>query len=94
MLETHLRCSPVVFHDLLAGTGKDAGDRHPKIQDNVLIGAAATILGNIIVGRGAQIAAGSLVLKPVLPRMMVAGSPAQPVGEVKGASSQCMNTIL
>ena len=67
-----------------AGTGKDAGDRHPKISDNVLIGAAATILGNITVGKGAQIAAGSLVLKPVAPRTMVAGSPAKPVGEVKG----------
>lgn len=68
------------------GTGKDAGDRHPKIGDNVLIGAAATILGNITVGKGAQIAAGSLVLKPVPPRTLVAGAPAQVVGEVKGAS--------
>ena len=38
-----------------AGTGKVAGDRHPKIRDNVLIGASATILGNIVVNRGAQV---------------------------------------
>jgi hypothetical protein len=60
------------------------GDRHPKISDNVLIGACATVLGNITVGRGAQIAAGSLVLKPVPPHTMVAGSPAKEVGKVAG----------
>lgn len=74
----------------LGGTGKDAGDRHPKIEDNVLIGAAATILGNITVGRGAQIAAGSLVLKAVAPRVMVAGAPAQPVGQVQGNPARNM----
>lgn len=49
----------------LGGTGKEAGDRHPKIREGVLIGAGATILGNIVVGRGAMVAAGSLVLKDV-----------------------------
>ncbi|GMH44847.1 hypothetical protein BSKO_12799 [Bryopsis sp. KO-2023] len=68
----------------LGGTGKEVGDRHPKIQENVLIGASATILGNIIVGKGAQVAAGSLVLKPVPPHTMVAGSPAKEVGKVSG----------
>lgn len=42
----------------IAGTGKEAGDRHPKVSDNVLIGANATILGNIKIGKGAQVAAG------------------------------------
>jgi len=68
----------------LGGTGKEVGDRHPKIQDNVLIGASATILGNIVVGKGAQVAAGSLVLKPVAEHVMVAGSPAKVVGHVSG----------
>lgn len=68
----------------LGGTGKEHGDRHPKISDNVLIGASATILGGIRVGKGAQVAAGSLVLKPVAPRTMVAGSPAKEVGIVTG----------
>eukprot|EP01023_Acetabularia_acetabulum_P026062 TRINITY_DN2481_c1_g1_i1.p5 TRINITY_DN2481_c1_g1~~TRINITY_DN2481_c1_g1_i1.p5 ORF type:complete len:230 (-),score=63.80 TRINITY_DN2481_c1_g1_i1:1099-1788(-) len=68
----------------LGGTGKEVGDRHPKIADNVLIGACATILGNISVGKGSQVAAGSLVLKPVPPRTMVAGSPAKEVGKVEG----------
>jgi serine O-acetyltransferase len=68
----------------LGGTGKEVGDRHPKISDNVLIGANATVLGNIVVGRGSQIAAGSVVLKPVPPATMVAGSPARVVGQIVG----------
>lgn len=51
----------------LGGTGKEAGDRHPKVQEGVLIGAGATILGNIVVGGGSMVAAGSLVLKDVPP---------------------------
>lgn len=72
------------------GTGKDTGDRHPKIGDNVLISAGATILGNIRVGRGSQVAAGSLVLKPVPMSTMVAGSPAVVVGKVTCASVPCV----
>lgn len=68
----------------LGGTGKEHGDRHPKVSDNVLIGASATILGNIRIGKGAQVAAGSLVLKAVPPKTMVAGSPAKEVGRVSG----------
>lgn len=51
----------------LGGTGKEIGDRHPKIGEGALIGASATILGNIKIGRGAMIAACSLVLKDVPP---------------------------
>ncbi|PSC73471.1 serine acetyltransferase 2 [Micractinium conductrix] len=68
----------------LGGTGKVHGDRHPKISDNVLIGASASILGNIRIGKGAQVAAGSLVLKPVPPHTLVAGSPAKEIGRVTG----------
>ncbi len=46
----------------LGGTGKSGGDRHPKIREGVMIGAGAKILGNIEVGRGAKIGAGSVVL--------------------------------
>ncbi|HVY15251.1 MAG TPA: serine O-acetyltransferase [Rhodopila sp.] len=61
----------------LGGTGKDAGDRHPKIRQGVVIGAAAKVLGNIEVGAHARIAAGSVVLKPVPPHATVAGVPAK-----------------
>jgi len=64
----------------LGGTGKESGDRHPKIGSGVLLGAGATILGNIEVGNCARVAAGSLVLKPVPPKVTVAGVPARVVG--------------
>lgn len=65
----------------LGGTGKQDGDRHPKIGDGVLIGAGAKVLGNITVGRCSRIAAGSVVLKDVPPCTTVAGVPAKVVGE-------------
>jgi len=61
----------------LGGTGKQTGDRHPKIRTGVLIGAGATILGNIEIGANARIGAGSVVLKPVAPGTTVAGVPAR-----------------
>jgi serine O-acetyltransferase len=64
----------------LGGTGKEGGDRHPKIGDGVLIGAGAKILGNIKVGEGARIASGSVVLHDVPAGCTVAGIPAKPVG--------------
>ena len=67
----------------LGGTGKATGDRHPKIDSHVLIGAHSTVLGNIKIGAGSMISAGSLVLKPVDPHTMVAGSPAKVVGKVR-----------
>ncbi|MFN3614252.1 MAG: serine O-acetyltransferase [Rubrimonas sp.] len=65
----------------LGGTGKECGDRHPKIGDGVLIGAGAKILGNIRVGARSRIAAGSVVLQPVPPCKTVAGVPARVVGD-------------
>jgi serine O-acetyltransferase len=64
----------------LGGTGKDEGDRHPKIGDGVLISAGAKILGNICVGEGAKVGAGSVVLEAVPPHTTVAGVPAKIVG--------------
>lgn len=64
----------------LGGTGKEGGDRHPKIGAGVLIGAGAKILGNIKVGEGARIASGSVVLHEVAAGCTVAGIPARPVG--------------
>lgn len=64
----------------LGGTGKDEGDRHPKIGDGVLISAGAKILGNINVGEGAKIGAGSVVLEDVPPHTTVVGVPAKSVG--------------
>ena len=65
----------------LGGTGKEEEDRHPKIDDGVLIGAGAKVLGNIHIGHCSRIAAGSVVLHDVPPKSTVAGVPARVVGE-------------
>ncbi|MGL5334768.1 MAG: serine O-acetyltransferase [Enterovibrio sp.] len=64
----------------LGGTGKHSGDRHPKIRASVLIGAGAKVLGNIEIGKGAKIAACSVVLHPVPANATAAGVPAKIVG--------------
>ncbi len=64
----------------LGGTGKEEGDRHPKVGDGVLISAGAKILGNIKIGCGAKVGAGSVVLQEVPPHTTVAGVPAKVVG--------------
>lgn len=65
----------------LGGTGKEDGDRHPKIGNGVMIGAGAKVLGNIHIGHCSRIAAGSVVLQDVPPCKTVAGVPARVVGE-------------
>lgn len=65
----------------LGGTGKEDGDRHPKIGNGVLIGAGAKVLGNITIGNCSRIAAGSVVLQDIPPMKTVAGVPAKIVGE-------------
>ncbi|KUP91706.1 serine O-acetyltransferase [Tritonibacter horizontis] len=79
----------------LGGTGKEEEDRHPKIEDGVLIGAGAKVLGNIRIGHCSRIAAGSVVLQDVPPCKTVAGVPAKIVGEA-GCSqpSVSMNQVL
>lgn len=70
-----------MLHEVtLGGTGKVGGDRHPKIKRGVLIGAGAKVLGNVVIGEGAKIGAGSVVLNDVPPHCTVAGVPARPIG--------------
>ncbi|MFN7055226.1 serine O-acetyltransferase [Hyphomonas sp.] len=64
----------------LGGTGKEVGDRHPKIGRGVLLSVGAKILGNITIGDEAKVAAGSVVLKDVPAYCTVAGVPAKIVG--------------
>ena len=64
----------------LGGTGKDDGDRHPKVGSGVLIGAGASVLGNIKIGDCSRVAAGSVVLHDVPANRTVAGVPAKIIG--------------
>ncbi|XP_048594454.1 serine acetyltransferase 1, chloroplastic [Brassica napus] len=64
----------------LGGTGKQCGDRHPKIGDGVLIGAGTCVLGNITIGEGAKVGSGSVVLKDVPPHTTAVGNPARLIG--------------
>ena len=70
----------------LGGTGKDRGDRHPKVRSGVLLGAGAKILGNVEIGEGAKVGAGSVVLDAVPPHTSVAGVPAKILGVTKDVS--------
>ncbi len=67
----------------LGGTGKEQGDRHPKVGNGVLIGAGAKVLGNIKIGKGAKIGAGSVVLRNVKEHCTVVGVPAKSIGTCK-----------
>ncbi len=75
-----------LLHEVtLGGTGKETGDRHPKVRRGVLIGAGAKVLGNVEIGAGAKIGAGSVVLDPVPPHTTVAGVPAKIIGRCEVA---------
>ncbi|MFK7822186.1 MAG: serine O-acetyltransferase [Planctomycetaceae bacterium] len=73
-----------MLHEVtLGGTGKEVGDRHPKVREGVLIGAGAKVLGNVEVGKGSRIGAGSVVLNDVPEHCTVAGVPATIVGRCR-----------
>ncbi len=59
----------------LGGTGKEHGKRHPTIEDEVVIGGGAKVLGNITIGRNCRIGAGSVVLRSVPENSTVVGVP-------------------
>lgn len=72
-----------ILHEVtLGGTGKERGDRHPKVRSGVLLGAGAKILGNVVIGEGSKVGAGSVVLRDVPPHVSVAGVPARIVGKM------------
>lgn len=79
----------------LGGTGKQSGDRHPKVGPGVLLCAGAKVLGNIRIGRGAKVGAGSVALKDVPPHSTVVGVPARVVGRPRSeAPSLQMEQLL
>jgi serine O-acetyltransferase len=86
--ETAVVCDNVsMLHEVtLGGTGKEIGDRHPKVMCGVLLGAGAKVLGNVKIGEGAMVGAGSVVLTDVPPHQTYAGVPAKAVGKPRDAN--------
>ena len=78
----------------LGGTGKQTGDRHPKVRRGVLLAAGCKIIGNIEVGEGAKVGAGSVVLEDVPPHVTVVGVPARIVGQTTGVPAHMMDQGL
>lgn len=77
--ETAIIGNNVTLHHgvTLGGISNSKGKRHPTLEDNVLVGAHAQILGNIVIGKNAKVGAGAVVLKNVLPNITVVGIPAK-----------------
>jgi serine O-acetyltransferase len=76
-----------MLHEVtLGGTGKQSGDRHPKVRRGVLIGAGAKILGNVEIGEGAKIGAGSVVLNDIPAHCTAVGVPAKIVGRSRAGT--------
>ncbi len=75
-------CVSILQSVTLGGTGKESGDRHPKVRRGVLIGPGAKILGNVEIGEGSKITAASVVLKDIPHHSLVAGVPAEVVGKL------------
>ena len=71
----------MLHHVTLGGSGSSSAQRHPCVADDVLIGASATLLGNISIGGGAKIGAGSLVLEDVPAGGIAVGVPAKLIGK-------------
>ena len=64
----------------LGGTGKEHGKRHPTLMENVVVGAGAKVLGNIMIGKNVRVGAGSVVMKNVPENCTVVGIPGRIVG--------------
>mmetsp|Transcript_6311 Transcript_6311/g.8002 ORF Transcript_6311/g.8002 Transcript_6311/m.8002 type:complete len:519 (-) Transcript_6311:23-1579(-) len=87
-------CS-ILHHVTLGGSGKRGVDRHPKVGNGVLLGAGASVLGNIILGDGCQVGAGTLVIGDLPAHSVAIGVPARIIGTYKNAEvpSQTMNQV-
>jgi serine O-acetyltransferase len=69
-----------LYHGVtLGGTRTEKGKRHPTLEDNVVVGAGAKVLGGFTVGEGSRIGANAVVVKPVPPNTVVVGVPGQAV---------------
>ena len=87
-------CVSIMQSVTLGGTGKESGDRHPKIRRGVLLGPGVKILGNIEIGEFSKVTAASVVLKSIPPHSIVAGVPGEIVGTTKDDPARAMDQGL
>ena len=78
----------ILHHVTLGGSGKKGVDRHPKIGDGVLLGAGASVLGNVKLGDGCQVGAGTLVITDLPPHSVAVGVPAKIIGSFVDVTEQ------
>lgn len=84
-----------LFHNVtLGGTGKEKGDRHPKIRRGVLLSMGVKVLGNIEVGEYSRIGAGSVVLKSIPAHCTAVGVPAKVVGGCCDKPTEDMSQMI
>jgi serine O-acetyltransferase len=104
---TEIGNNVTLYHGVtLGGTGKDKGKRHPTIEDDVLIGTGAKVLGPIVVGKGAKIGANAVVVKSVPAKATAVGSPAKniiratatatiiEISDIKGRKKKIFNEMV
>ena len=83
-----------LYHGVTLGTtGKEKGKRHPTIKDNVLIGANATILGNLIIGENSKIGAGAVVVNDVNKNTTVVGIPAKVIRDYNDNTDKILEML-
>jgi len=80
-------CS-ILHHVTLGGSGKKGVDRHPKVGNGVLLGAGASVLGNIKIGEGCQVGAGGLVITDLPPHSVAVGVPVKIIGSFVDVTEQ------
>ena len=80
-------CS-ILHHVTLGGSGKNGVVRHPQVQDGVLLGAGATVLGPVTLGEGSQVGAGTLVISDLPPHCVAVGVPARIIGSFVNVTEQ------
>ena len=67
-----------LYHGVtLGGTSLNKGKRHPTLEDNVVVGTGAKVLGAITIGANSRIGANAVVVKSVPPNSVVVGVPGQ-----------------
>lgn len=80
-------CS-ILHHVTLGGSGKKGVDRHPKVGNGVLLGAGCSVLGNIVIGDGCQVGAGTLIIGDLPPHSVAVGVPAKIIGSFVDVTQQ------